>query len=77
MTSSWNLKKHPCGNLFCRLNLKGYCEAGDMLTLLCSDEDIYQYCKERVYGEKLIESLKKVIKFDVKKDNKHNLFEKL
>lgn len=73
MTSSWDYRKHPCGNLFCRINRKGFCDAGHMLAMLCSDEDIYKDCKERIYGEYIIKSLKKVIKFDIYKNKKNEI----
>ena len=74
MSAIWDRKKHPCKNLFCRINIKGHCDAGHMMSLLCSGEDIYQDCKERIYGEKLIVSLSQFSGIDFFKDHKNNLF---
>lgn len=73
MIVKWDYKKHPCGNLFCRINKKGYCDAGYAMSLLCSAEDIYQNCKEKIYGEYLIKKLKEIFKFDIYKNKKNEI----
>jgi hypothetical protein len=51
----------PCQNLLCRLNKCGNCDAEDMVNLLCSGQDLYDQCKEREEGSKLLSALEKVM----------------
>lgn len=76
MSGSWNYAIYPCGNLLCRINRKGFCDAGNMLNLLCSNEDIYKNCKEKIYGEVIINNLKRLTDFSLYKDKKNNLIKK-
>lgn len=46
-----------------------------MIELMCRDEDLYQDCKERLYGETIIKKLKKTININTYKDSNNNLIE--
>lgn len=56
-----NIHCFPCGNLLCRINNEGYCDAEHLIDVLCSSKDFYDQCKERTTGDELLKSLEKFI----------------
>ncbi|MDD5650220.1 MAG: hypothetical protein PHF86_07390 [Candidatus Nanoarchaeia archaeon] len=65
----------PCSNLLCKINSEGFCDAGDMLELMCSPRDIYRQCKERYVGSIIMDCLKNLMNKQIIKDSKGNFFE--
>lgn len=62
--------KYPCKNFYCRLNACGVCNAEDMVSLMCSGKDIYDQCKEKETGERLIKSIEGMTGKKLVKNNK-------
>jgi hypothetical protein len=50
-----------CNNLFCKLNKCGFCDAANMMDILCNNIDFYNQCKEKSFGEDMIGELNKLL----------------
>lgn len=65
-----NICCFPCGNLLCRINDNGYCDAEYLVNVLCSSQDFYDQCKERTTGQDLIKSIERFLGVKFIKNNK-------